>query len=177
MFQRYQALLGHRAHLDVQVIQDRGLQDHLDLQVSQATEDQDLKETKETQASHPALVHFTRGHLDHLDLLDLLDQKAPQVLLDHEDIKVIQANQEDQEPQKELQLIVEEMGFQDHLVHQDLKDFQDHKELKGILEFLESLLLQESPQGLLVLQVHLVLQAGRVPSLLLLRCTSTSLNT
>lgn len=71
-------------------------------------------------------------------------------------IKVIQANQEDQEPQKEvsitkscsicvssivneyyifissqqLQLIVEETGFQDHLVHQDLKDFQDHKELK-----------------------------------------------
>lgn len=30
----------------------------------------------------------------------------------------------------QLQRIVEEMGFRDHLVHQDLKDFQDHKELK-----------------------------------------------
>lgn len=71
-------------------------------------------------------------------------------------IKVIRANQENQEPQREVsitkiyrtyscdlcppevitslssqfQLIVEETGFQDHLVHQDLKDFQDHKELK-----------------------------------------------
>lgn len=30
----------------------------------------------------------------------------------------------------QFQLIVEETEFQDHLVHQDLKDFQDHKELK-----------------------------------------------
>lgn len=73
---------------------------------------------------------------------------------------MIQANQEYQEPQREVsitnhfrtctydvipaelitpfiwlsspqfQLIVEEMGFQDLLVLQDLKDLQDHKELK-----------------------------------------------
>lgn len=91
--------LVHLGFLDVQVIQDKDLQDHLDLRASQVMEDQDLKEIKETQVFHPALEHFIK---DHLDLLGFLGLKDQQVLLDHVDTKVNQDQQVHLAPQEAL---------------------------------------------------------------------------
>lgn len=126
---------------------------------------------------HPALEHIIVDHQDHLGLLG---RREKQVLLDQEGTKVNQVcpvTQEDQEPQRECQLMLEDPRSKDHRVHLDLLDVQDHRELKVTPELLVYLALHEaqsqSPQGLLVLQVLLALQAIPAPSLLL-RCTSTS---
>lgn len=182
VFRHFLARLVHQGHLgfqDVQEIPDKDLQDHLDLQASQVMEDQDLKETKGILALYPALVeHFIQDHQDHPDLLGLKDQ---QVLKDQGDTKVNQASQvcpapqEDQEPLRQCQHMLEDMGSQDHLVHQGL---QGPKEPKGTPELLGFQALQEaqsqSPQVPLVLQVLLALQACRAPLLPPVRCASTS---
>lgn len=185
----YLAHPARRVNLDVQETQDKDLRDHLGLQVRQVMEDQDLKETEETQALHPALEHIIpdhQDHQDHQDSLGLLGLKDQQVLLDREDTKVNQARQVCRAPQealRECRLIVEDRGSLDHQVHQvnrDVLDILDYRELKGTLELLVLLALQEAPsqsrQVLLVLQVLLGLQASRALSLLPLRCGSTSVN-
>lgn len=140
-----------------------------DPQDSQDMEDQDQRETKETQAFHPALDHFILDHQDHQALLDLKDQ---QVLKDQGDTKVNQDSQvcqevqEDQDPLRQC-LMVEDVGSLDHQVHQDLLDFKDHLDTKGILELLGFQALQEADQSLVLLvpQVLLVLLAYQAPSL------------
>lgn len=164
-----QHFLAHPAH-----------QDHLGPQASQVMEDQDLRETKETQAFHPTLDRIIQDHQDHLGLLGLKDQ---QVLQDQGDTKVKQASQvyrevqEDQAPLRQC-LMVEDAGSLDHQVHQDLLDFKDHRDTKGTLELLGFQALQEvgqsqSAQVLLVPQVLLALLACQAPSLLPVTCGST----
>lgn len=172
----------HRVHLglqDVQEIPDKDLQDHLGPQASQVMEDQDLKETKGTPALYPVLVQPYIQ--DHQGLLGLPGLKDQQVLKGPGDTKVnlvsqvCPAPQEHQEPTRECQHMLEDVGSQDHRAHQGLQGLKDSK---GTLELLGFQALQEaqsqSPQVLLVLQVLLALQACRAPLLLLLRCGSTS---
>lgn len=179
------AHLVHQVHLDAQAIQDKDLQDHPGLQVNQVMEFKDLKETEESQAFHPALEHITLDHQDHQDQLGLLGLKDQQVLLDREDTKVKQASQvcqvpqvpqEDQEPLRECRVTVKYRGSLDHQVHLDLLDIPDNRDLKVIPEFLVFPALQEVPsQSLQALLVLLVPPVLRAPSLLPLRCGSTSL--
>lgn len=75
----------HRVFLDVQVTQDKDLQDRLDLPASQVMEDQDLKEIGETRALHPTQEQFIKDHLDHQgsqDLLDAQDLRGPEGTLE-----------------------------------------------------------------------------------------------
>lgn len=164
--------LAHLVLLDVLVIQDKGLQDLLDLLVM---EDPDPKERRETQAMRPALELFTVDHLDHLDPLGLREQ---QVLLDQEGIKVNQANRVHQESQgsrelllRECRLIVEDTASLDPPAHQELLDFQGCKDSKATLDFL---VLQEAPsRSPLVLLALQVLQDLQGLLLLPLRSSST----
>lgn len=165
-----QLFLAHPAH-----------QVHPGPQASQDMEDQDLKETKETQAFHPTLDRIILDHQDHLALLGLKDQ---QVLQDQGDTKVNKASQvcrevqEDQEPLRQGRLMVEYAGSLDHQVHQDLLDFKDHLDTKGTLELLGFQALQEADQSLVLLvpQVLLALLACQAPSLLPVTYGSTLLN-
>lgn len=163
-------------HLDVQEIQDKDLQDHPGPQDSQVMEDQDPRETKETQALELALEHITLDNQDHLGLLGLKDQ---QVLLDQGATKVNKDNKvcpAPQEAQRECRVMLEDMGSLDHRVHQGILDVQDHQESKGTLELQAPQEVQsQSLQGPLVPQVLLALLARQAPSLLLVRCASTSL--
>lgn len=172
--QQYLAPPAHLVHLDVQEIQD---QDRPGLQVQQVMEDQGLKETEGNPAFHPAQEHFILDSQDHLGLSGLEDH---QVLLDQEDTKVKQGSQVcrgDQGAQREYPLMVEDSGPLDLQVRQD---FLEYRESKATLELLVVLALREapsqSPQAPPALQVLPALQVRRAPSLLLLRCGSTSLN-
>lgn len=123
----YLGLLVHLGLLDVQVTQDKDLLDHQGLQGNQVMEDQGQKEKKEMWATHPALEHFI---LDLQDLLGSPDLKEQQVCLDPVDTqvnKVHQVSLGSQEDQEAL-LLMEEMGFRDHQVPQDLLDAQEHLE-------------------------------------------------
>lgn len=183
------ARLAHQVPLDVQESQDKDLQDHLGLQVSQVMEDQDLRATKEIQVlaqelQQEAFTVDSQDHQVHLDHLGLLGLKDQQVCLDQEDTKVnkasqvCQAAQEDQEALREWRLMPVDKGSLDHQVHQGHLDLKDHKDIKGTLELLVFLALQEAPsqfpKALLVPQVLLVLLAIQAPSLHLVRCASTS---
>lgn len=175
--QQYLAPPAHLVHLDVQEIQD---QDRPGLQVQQVMEDQGLKETEGNPAFHPAQERLILDRQDHLGLSGLEDH---QVLLDQEDTKVKQGSQVCREPQgdqgalREYPLMVEDSGPLDLQVRQD---FLEYRESKGTLELLVVMALREapsqSPQAPPALQVLPALQVRRAPSLLLLRCGSTSLN-